>query len=181
MANINVDMRELEMFKNQLGKNINMSAVYDRTLSELAARLLRKVIERTPVGKDSYVELLVWRKDKNGNARVVRQKDDSSKARTAPVKTYSGGTLKKNWFAGTVSRVAGLYEINVYNNIYYASYVEYGHRQRRGRYVPAIGKRLVKSWVNGRFMMTISAKEIKQIAPALIQKRIEEYLRKAFV
>lgn len=29
----------------------------------------------------------------------------------------------------------------------YAPYVELGHHQEPGRYVPAIGKRLVKSWV----------------------------------
>ena len=35
-------------------------------------------------------------------------------------------------------------------NVYYAPYVELGHRQQPGRYVPAIGKRLVRSWVPGK-------------------------------
>ena len=35
-------------------------------------------------------------------------------------------------------------------NVYYAPYVELGHRQQPGRFVPKIKKRLVKSWVNGK-------------------------------
>ena len=35
-------------------------------------------------------------------------------------------------------------------NVYYAPYVELGHKQQPGRFVPKIGKRLVKSWVNGK-------------------------------
>lgn len=32
----------------------------------------------------------------------------------------------------------------------YARHVEFGHRQQPGRYVPAIGKRLKRSWVPGQ-------------------------------
>lgn len=32
-------------------------------------------------------------------------------------------------------------------NVEYAPYVELGHHQQPGRFVPAIGKRLVRSWV----------------------------------
>jgi len=35
-------------------------------------------------------------------------------------------------------------------DVYYAPYVELGHHQQPGRYVPAIGKRLVRSWVPGK-------------------------------
>lgn len=36
------------------------------------------------------------------------------------------------------------------SNVDYAPYVELGHHQQPGRYVPAIGKRLVASWVEGK-------------------------------
>ncbi len=32
-------------------------------------------------------------------------------------------------------------------NVNYASFVEYGHKQTPGRYIPAIGKRLINPWV----------------------------------
>lgn len=35
-------------------------------------------------------------------------------------------------------------------NVYYAPYVELGHHQQPGRFVPAIKKRLVRSWVPGK-------------------------------
>lgn len=33
------------------------------------------------------------------------------------------------------------------SNVFYAPFVELGHTQEPGRYVPAIGKRLVRDWV----------------------------------
>ena len=35
-------------------------------------------------------------------------------------------------------------------NVYYAPYVELGHHQQPGRFVPKLGKRLVRSWVPGK-------------------------------
>ena len=46
----------------------------------------------------------------------------------------------------------------------YAPYVEFGHHQEPGRYVPAIGKRLKVSWVN----------PIPFITPA-VQNHMDEY------
>ena len=72
----------------------------------------------------------------------------------------------------------GNYEIEVSNSTEYASYVEFGHRQTPGRYVPAIGKRLKKSWVKGKFMLTISEEELRKEAPAVIKRKISEWLKK---
>ena len=36
------------------------------------------------------------------------------------------------------------------SNVKYAPYVELGHHQQPGRFVPAIKKRLVRSWVPGK-------------------------------
>lgn len=43
--------------------------------------------------------------------------------------------------------------VDVYNNTEYAAHVEYGHRQEVGRYVPALGKRLKKPFVEGEHML----------------------------
>ncbi len=58
--------------------------------------------------------------------------------------------------------------------------MEYGHRQQVGRYVPMLGVKLKKSWVKGKFMLTTSEKEIKKIAPELLDRRIKEGLGKVF-
>lgn len=109
------------------------------TIKELAARLLRKVIKRTP---------------------------------------SDTGNLRRNWAVSDVRKNGGNYEIEVSNSTEYASYVEFGHRQTPGRFVPAIGKRLKKSWVKGKFMLTISEDELKRQAPAVIEKKITEWLKK---
>ena len=59
-------------------------------------------------------------------------------------------------------------------------YVEYGHRQTPGRYVPALGKRLKSSWVSGKFMMTKSVEEVDTIAQKVVNKRLEKELGKIF-
>nr|DAN75736.1 MAG TPA: type I neck protein [Caudoviricetes sp.]DAX88863.1 MAG TPA: type I neck protein [Caudoviricetes sp.] len=109
------------------------------TVKELAARLLRKVIKRTP---------------------------------------SDTGNLRRNWTVSDVKKNGENYEIEVSNSTEYASYVEFGHRQTPGRFVPAIGKRLKKSWVKGKFMLTISESELQKQAPAVIEKKITEWLKK---
>ena len=53
--------------------------------------------------------------------------------------------------SASMSEVPGGYSVGYTSE--YAPHVEYGHRQEVGRYVPAIGKRLVKSWVPGQYFL----------------------------
>jgi hypothetical protein len=58
--------------------------------------------------------------------------------------------------------------------------VEYGHRQRPGRYVPALGKRLKASWVKGRFMLTISIQELESQLPGVLERNLYNFLKEVF-
>lgn len=71
-----------------------------------------------------------------------------------------GGTLKRGWAVEKVQKSSNGASLMLINNVEYAPFVEYGHRQKVGRYVPKLGKRLVKPWVNGSFMLTDSMDEI---------------------
>ncbi len=51
-----------------------------------------------------------------------------------------------------------------------------GHRQVPGKFVPAIGKRLKKSWVPGKHMLQISMQEVEQKLPQLLDRKLQEYL-----
>ena len=64
----------------------------------------------------------------------------------------------------------------IVNPVEYASYVEYGHRQTPGRYVPELGKRLKKGWVRGKLMLTISEREIQALAPKVLEARLKKVL-----
>jgi len=102
----------------------------------------------------------------------------------------TGGTLRRGWTGGTdadpfqyasgmpVKKSGTMHTIEITNPIEYASYVEYGHRQTPGRYVPALGKRLVLGWVDGKLMMNKSTNRLKQYAPSVLNRRVDEYLRR---
>ena len=105
-------------------------------------------------------------------ARLIRE----VKKRT-PTDT---GNLRRNWQATGVTKQGFNYTIEVINQTDYAVYVEYGHRQQPGRYVQALGRRLKKSWVPGKFMMTISAQEIQRRAPQIVEKFIAKKLGEYF-
>ena len=69
------------------------------------------------------------------------------------------GTLKKSWRSkkdGDLARI-------VYNNVHYAPYIEYGHRTRGG-----------KSFVDGRYMLTKSVKEIEDTLTSEFSMMIED-------
>ncbi|MCL1872962.1 MAG: HK97 gp10 family phage protein [Clostridiales bacterium] len=88
------------------------------------------------------------------------------------------GNLRRNWRIGKLRSAAGEPEVNINNHTKYADYVEYGHRQTPGRFVPAIRKRLKKSWVPGRFMLTKSMAEMEGQLEKIVERRLMEALRK---
>ena len=70
-------------------------------------------------------------------------KAESYAKNLCPVKT---GRLRNSITHLTISEPAVL----IGSNVEYAPYVELGHRQQPGRYVPALKKRLKASKVNGK-------------------------------
>ena len=95
----------------------------------------------------------------------------------APV---DSGRLRDSWRIEDVRKVNDEYIVEILNSLEYASYVENGHRQEPGRFVPAIGKRLVKSYVPGKYMLRISEQEVQKEADKLVQNRIEKALGDLF-
>ena len=144
--------------------------------NELAARLLRMVKQRTPVGiyNAKTVEFLAHLPERKVefNTKSGKHVSFTAKAKVKKVKFTpkssgkTGGTLRRGWTVGEVRHNVGLYEIEIINPIMYAQYVEYGHRTANH-----------KGWVKGKFMLTISEQKIQEIAPALLEKKLNEYLR----
>ena len=161
-----VDYRELEALRDNLQKlqKLDMEAFCSDMAKELAARLLRRVKKRTPVGQYEVITYTT----KDGRTFSFNE-------------GKQGGTLRNNWkIEKTVTKNGNVYEIEVINPTEYASYVEYGHRQQVGRFVPQIGKRLKTPWVEGQFMLKISEEEVQSLAPKLLEKRLNEKLKEVF-
>ena len=141
------DCKGLKDLQKQLEKMQDPDIFVESCAKELAARLLTKVIKRTPVGQ--YPE-------------------SSGK---------SGGTLRRGWTGSKRSSAKGyadslkvhhfgnIYVIEIVNPVEYASYVEYGHRTANH-----------SGWVKGHFMMTISEQELERIAPKVLENKIKKYM-----
>lgn len=193
----NCDFRQLKNLQKNMQKMVEQGDTIkfcEECARELAARLLAMVIKRTPVGDNQYEDVL----DNSGNKVVYKKGKNKGKTKQQVVR--QGGTLRRGWTSQTeeeaetgssknakewanslnVNKVGEVYQIEVVNPVHYASYVEYGHRQEPGRFVPAIGKRLVNSWVDGAFMLTLSEKDLEEIAPKIIEMKIAKFLEGCF-
>lgn len=134
---------------------------------ELAARLLAKVIKRTPVGK--Y--------DKPVKFTSSEGKEVSFQPHTGK----KGGTLRRGWTAQknqsastyvqnlNVNHFGDTFVIEIVNPVEYAPYVEFGHRTKNH-----------KGWVRGKFMLTISEQELQTVAPAILQRKLAKKLGECF-
>lgn len=166
-----VDFSSLQSFVNkvesELGSEEKVQEFIDACAKELAARLLTKVIRRTPVGE--Y--------DKPVNFTTKDGKEVSFQPHTGKV----GGTLRRGWtgekqqdvqtYVNTLNIVHSgeNVTIEIINPVEYASYVEYGHRTKNH-----------KGWVEGKFMLTISVQEIQQAAPGVLESKLKRKLGEVF-
>ena len=82
----------------------------------------------------------------------------------------------KRWNAGAVEQNGREYKVKVFNTASYASYVNDGHRQQPGRYVPILGKRLVKNWVDGLNMAEKAEKKTERQSKNILRRNINRVL-----
>jgi hypothetical protein len=97
-------------------------------------------------------------------------------ART-PVKS---GTLRRSMTHTEVKKVGKIYSVKVGSRIEVADYaeaVEEGHKQTPGRYIPAIGKKLVQSFVPGRHMIGDSIEIYQRELQDSIKNRIKSEVK----
>ncbi len=77
-----------------------------------------------------------------------------------------------------ITKYKGYYIASVINPMEYASYVENGHRQTPGLYVPVLGKRLKRNFVEGQHMMKLSAEYVEKEGQEYINRKFAEFLRR---
>lgn len=170
-------MKKLQKQLNKIQQN-DVEAFVDSCAKELAARLLAKVIKRTPVGEYDKI--------------VSFTTADGKQVNFTPNTGKKGGTLRRGWTSKTheeaasgswksdsaaaskgaayanslqIKHIGNTLVIEIVNPVKYASYVEYGHRTADR-----------KGWVQGRFMLTISEQEIQNIAPKVLEAKIKKFL-----
>lgn len=150
----NSDAGDLKRLQKQLreltdGQGMELERFYEQCAKDLAALLLAQVIPRTPEG--------VY----------------------PPSSGKNGGTLRRGWTGGKevkniaayanklhVRKEGSVYVIEITNPTFYGPYVEHGHRAVNGR------------WVEGRMMLQEAELETQNKAPALLEKKIEQFLKR---
>jgi hypothetical protein len=77
-------------------------------------------------------------------------------------------------------KIGGGCKIEINNHVEYAPYVEFGHKQQPGRYVPMLGRRLKQSWVVGHFMLRDSEIKVARQSPKIIDDLLKKKLGDLF-
>nr|DAU93329.1 MAG TPA: type I neck protein [Caudoviricetes sp.] len=94
-----------------------------------------------------------------------------------PLTPVDTGDLRNHWKIGRIFRQGNTLCVEIINPMDYATFVEYGHSQTPGRYVPQIGKRLVNDWVEGVHMMQISMDRIYAEMPARFNSEFHKWCK----
>lgn len=158
-----VDFRKLKELEKKLEKlaPTDNQRFMEECAKELAARLLGKVIRRTPVGDYPQGSGKVGGTLRRGWTAKSEAEAQSGSGRGTAAKAYADSL--------EVTKSGEVYEIRVINPVNYASYVEFGHRTVGG-----------KDWVDGRFMLTISEEELERQSPRILERKLLKYLGEVF-
>jgi translation initiation factor IF-2 len=160
-----VDYKQFENLQKRIEKfeKAAKKEFFEAAAKELAARLLSKVIKRTPVGQ--------YESSTGINGGTLRRGWTAESQRQAEASAAFGGDMGVKKFVDEVkiTQAGDTYQIEIINPVEYASYVEYGHRTRDH-----------KGWVPGRFMLTISEQELDAQAPKVLEKKLIKYLGECF-
>ncbi len=164
------DYSEFKKFQNNMQKmQKEFNDFLKKFLLEEAIRAWILTKENTPV--DTGLLRNMWQV---GDSKNVVAVDHSKEATQKFIQDYirsTEATLKSVKIEGNDLL------IEIYNNVEYAGWVEDGHRQEVGRYVPAIGKRLKNSYVEGKHMAKIAIEQIEREIPARFEKQFKGWLK----
>lgn len=153
------DFSEFKAFADKLDRAVKADEAMQfkiEVMQEIANRFLALTKEKTPVGQydDGWVEF------------TTKEGEDVRFWASAHGK--QGGLLRRNWEITNVTPKGKNLLVTLFNNTYYAGWVNNGHRLVNG------------SWLEGQFFLELSLEEIEQIMPKLVGKRYEEFMKKIF-
>lgn len=155
---------ELQKQFDELNKRLETADVdkFCRIVAkELAARLLAQVIRRTPVGDYPASTGKKGGTLRRGWTAQTEEEAASGSGKGADAVVYAN--------ALPITKSGNVYEIEIINPVHYASYVEFGHRTRGG-----------DGWVQGRFMLTLSEKEVQRQSAKVVEAKLQKYLGEVF-
>lgn len=179
------DFKQLKKLQENMRKltDTDYDAFCRSCCKELAARLLALVIPKTPVGKypsgsgkkgGTLRRGWTSNSEKGAMYNALFGGGNGGAGGTGSQKSvYGSGAVSENskGYANSleIKKSGNSYTIEIINPVEYASYVEYGHRTRDGA-----------GWVPGRYMLTISEEKLRQITPAILERKLMAKLKEVF-
>lgn len=147
MANVTVDLSGFEeLLKKTNELQNNISSLNEEITDNLAQHYLAEAIANTPVGALAI--------SPDGKYRSESEH------------------MRRSWEAERINDST----VKVQNSASYASFVNDGHRQRPGRFVPVLGKRLTKSFVKGLHMQEKAEAATRRASEKIMKNALDDYL-----
>lgn len=147
MANVTVDLSGFEeLLKKTNELQNNISSLNEEITDNLAQHYLAEAIANTPVGALAI--------SPDGKYRSESEH------------------MRRSWEAERINDST----VKVLNSTSYASYVNDGHRQRPGRFIPVLGKRLTKSFVKGLHMQENAEAATRRASDKIMKNALDDYL-----
>ena len=145
------DLREINAFLEKLDA-IDTEKACKELMNEVGKLYLSAVVKKTPASKKTKSNV-------------------------------TSGTLRRSWHTDGVRKIGDDYVVEIINSaknnkgMPYGLYVEEGHRQNVGQFVPAIGKRLVRPAVEGKHFVRTACEQSEPKVLLVLQKVVRKYLK----
>ena len=147
MADVTIDLSGFdELLKKTQELQDNVSSLNQTITDDLAQHYLAEAIANTPVGALAI--------SPDGKYRSESEH------------------MRRSWEAERINDST----VKVQNSASYASYVNDGHRQRPGRFIPVLGKRLTKSFVKGLHMQEKAEAATRRASDKIMKNALDDYL-----
>lgn len=157
MADVKCDFRGLENLLKSV-ETIDTDSMCKDAVSQMGAVYLASAVRNTPTKGNQKVTI-----PNKEDLKKLKAKGKNIKTKTF---TTSSEHMKRSWKLGEVEHIGDTYQVKVSNTASYASFVDKGHRQKPGRFVPILGKQLRKNFVKG---LDITGKAEKAVDKARVK------------
>lgn len=165
---VNFDLKDFTDFKDsliKLNQSGNIQAFNKEVVENMASVYVREAKLNTPVGKRSVKFMQ--------RGKIQTKYFDSEHTR----QSWSVGKYQLNNTSG---------KVEVFNTSSYASFLNDGHRQEVGRFLPWIGQskggvmqggRLKKPWVDGAYMHEKAEKVVNKNAKRIMEITLKKWIK----
>ena len=165
---VNFDIKDFTNFKDsliKLSQSGNIQEFNKKVVENMASVYVREAKLNTPVGKRSVKFMQ--------HGKIQTKYFDSEHTR----QSWSIGKYQLNNTSG---------KVEVFNTSSYASFLNDGHRQEVGRFLPWIGQskggvmqggRLKKPWVDGEYMHEKAEKVVNKNAKRIMEITLKKWIK----